>query len=82
VNLALMLAIYDDQQVVRNIPNHNFVDIFKMKLVSFFNLFENNKFQLTLYHQILQRHLQMQYQVDKQDMPYAKQYDMILEYMY
>ncbi len=77
-----MLAIYDDQQVVQNIPNHNFVDIFKMKLVSFFNLFENNKFQLTLYHQILQHHLQMQYQVDKQDMPYAKQYDMILEYMY
>jgi hypothetical protein len=35
-----------------------------------------------LYHQILQHHLQMQYQVDKQDMPYAKQYDMILEYMY
>jgi hypothetical protein len=38
--------------------------------------------QLTLYHQILQHHLQMQYQVDKQDIAYAKQYDMLLECMY
>jgi hypothetical protein len=57
-----MLAIYDDQQVVRNILNHNFFDILKNKILFFIYFY--NKFQLTLYHQILQLHLQMQCQVD------------------
>jgi hypothetical protein len=71
-----MLAICNDQQVVQNIPIHSYVGILIMDKTKYYFIY--NKFQLTLFHQILHLRMRRQYQVDKQDMPYAKQHDMLL----